>query len=170
MEVERLDISKEILLAQISSCANEQTWFASLNGALKGVTAEQAVWHDKPFENSIVEIVEHLIFWNERCLQQFKGKTVSDEEFSNESTFFKEASEKLTDAEWKEKVNRLQDVFASWETAINECDEEMLNSFAHPDLPWWRQISNMLLHTAHHCGQIIYLRKKNGSWNPVKWD
>ncbi|MFC0273843.1 DinB family protein [Metabacillus herbersteinensis] len=165
-----MNLRKEMLIAQISSCSTEQTWFASLDVALKGVTAEQAVWHDGSFENSIVEIVKHLIFWNERCLQEFSGQSVSDEEFTNQSTFFKEHSKELTDAEWNETIIRLQNVFARWETAIKECDEEMLDSFAHPDRPWWRQISNMLLHTAHHSGQIIYLRKRNGSWNPVKWD
>jgi hypothetical protein len=62
--------AKEILLAQLSACHNEVNSFAPLNNSLAGLTEEQALKKDKG-NNSVMQIVTHLIFWNERYLNRF---------------------------------------------------------------------------------------------------
>ncbi len=66
---------------------NEDGWFAPLNHALRGITAEQAAWRETLSTNSILDIVHHLVFWNEWYLQRFKQPSVPPIEISNAETF-----------------------------------------------------------------------------------
>ncbi|PLT27751.1 DinB family protein [Peribacillus deserti] len=162
---------KEILLNELEVCQSKIEMFSGMNNSLKGLNAIQASWRDGGGENSIWDIVNHLIFWNERFLHQFMGLPVSKESFSNDSTFFKEKNPALLNEEqWEAAVARLNSVFNEWKEAIHECDEEMLLTPPSPERPWWKTVSSMNLHTAHHIGQIIFIRKRQGSWEPVKWD
>jgi hypothetical protein len=165
-----INTRKEILLAQLATCQDETQWFAPLSVALEQLTPESANLRDKGLDNSIWEIVKHLIFWNERCLQQFVGESVEEKDFENDSTFFRANSGELTVAEWESAVTRLNSVMSDWRAAILDCDEAALNSLVYPNRPWWMQISNVILHNVYHIGQIVYIRKNQGNWNPVKWD
>ncbi|MBM7691271.1 hypothetical protein JOC77_000676 [Peribacillus deserti] len=161
---------KDILLNEMEVCHSKIEMFSGMNNSLKGLTAKQAGWREEECDNSIWDVVNHLIFWNERFLHQFIGLPVSKEEFSNDSTFFKEKdSSLLNEEQWENAAARLEQVFRAWKEAVMECDEEMLLTPPAPERPWWKTISSMNLHTAHHIGQIIYIRKRQGSWEPVNW-
>lgn len=58
---------KDVLLVQINSW-EENTWFVSLLNSIDGLTEEQANWKPNETSNSISEIVNHLIFYNQRYL------------------------------------------------------------------------------------------------------
>ncbi|WP_228552259.1 DinB family protein [Gracilibacillus salitolerans] len=63
---------KDIFLAQLNAC-HENTWFVALLNSIDGLTEEQASWKPSETTNSIFEIVNHLIFYNQRYLNSFKG-------------------------------------------------------------------------------------------------
>lgn len=46
-----------------------------------------------------------------------------------------------------------------WESAIQSADEQKLQS-------WYPIIARITTHNAYHIGQIIYVRKLQGVWNP----
>jgi len=48
-----------------------------------------------------------------------------------------------------------------WEAAVQAADEEKLKS-------WYTIIAHIGTHNAYHIGQIIFVRKEQGSWNPEK--
>jgi len=48
-----------------------------------------------------------------------------------------------------------------WETAIKQADEAKLRK-------WYSTIANINTHNAYHTGQILYIRKLAGNWNPDK--
>jgi uncharacterized damage-inducible protein DinB len=153
---------KDILLAQMDVCHHEKTWFAPLDIALKGLTLEQASWRDERLNISILEIVNHLIFWNERCLNEFKGIPVSQTEFDNDSTF------RNIDKDWQSTVQHLHNVLSEWRETLAEYDEGKLDTL-DSEKPWWVHISNLILHNAHHIGQIIHVRKLQGTWEKIEW-
>ncbi len=62
-------MSKDVLIEQFTACYDENNWFVSLKTVLDGVTAEQATWKLETVDNSIWETVNHLSYWNERCLK-----------------------------------------------------------------------------------------------------
>ncbi|WP_026693965.1 DinB family protein [Peribacillus kribbensis] len=162
---------KKLLLNEMNVIMNRTEMFAGMEASLKNVTAKEASWRDQEGDNSIWEIVNHLIFWNSRYLNQFIGLPVPEEGFTNESTFMKtKESAEITEENWEKTVNTLREVSSEWMQAILDCHDEMLMTPPEPERTWWKKISSMNLHTAHHIGQIISIRKKQGSWEPVQWD
>ncbi|WP_409288120.1 DinB family protein [Peribacillus sp. SCS-37] len=163
---------KSILKMAMEEWNTQSNMFAGLDRAVKGLTAGQAAWKDDETDNSIQEIVHHLIFWNSRWLARFMGLPVEDAgEFSNESTFFKDQTAVQPDkALWEGAVEKLKQVHIEWIRALEECDEEMLLTSESSERLRWEKIMAMNLHSAHHLGQIILIRKRQGSWEPVDWD
>ena len=58
-------------------------------------------------------------------------------------------------------VERLNSVMKAWEEAVQTADDSKLKESAS-------QIAHIGAHNAYHLGQIIYIRKMQGSWNPAK--
>jgi len=88
--------------------------------------------------------------------EQFNNEPVEKFSGNNEETF-----EKFDEKQWNDIVKKLDDVLAAWERAIKNADEAKLND-------WQENIANMNTHNAYHTGQIIFLRKLQGSWDPEK--
>lgn len=56
---------------------------------------------------------------------------------------------------------RIDSVLTAWEQAVAQADEKKLAS-------WYETIANINTHNAYHTGQILYVRKLQGNWNPEK--
>ena len=54
---------KQVLLNLLKITHNKAEWFAPLNIAIDGLTADQANWKEKGADHSIAELTTHLIFW-----------------------------------------------------------------------------------------------------------
>ncbi|MGC4023091.1 MAG: nuclear transport factor 2 family protein [Cyclobacteriaceae bacterium] len=147
---------KSVLLRQLKTTHNDKQWFVPANIAAEGLTAKQAMWKDGSGNHSSGQLVFHLVYWNERLLKQFNNEPVEKFSGNNEETF-----DKFDEKQWSEMVKRLDDVLTGWETAIKNADDEKLSD-------WQENIANMSTHNAYHTGQIIYLRKLQGSWDPEK--
>ena len=114
---------KAVLLEQMVACHDQKNWFVPLKIALDGVSAEQAAWKSGD-SNSIWQIVNHLIYWNERYLNRFKGNPLPPE-VNNDATF-DITDPNGTDEEWEAVVSRLFKVMSDWVDAVKEYDEEKL--------------------------------------------
>src|SRR5262249_60066203 len=64
---------KSVLIEQLKGAHNHEDWFVPVNIAIEGLTAEQANWKGETENHSIVQLVNHLIFWNQQYLAKFKG-------------------------------------------------------------------------------------------------
>ena len=78
---------KEILLYQLKAVSNQADWFVPLVTALEGITPAEAAAKNNQQNNSIEEIVHHLIYWNELYLNRFKDPAFSFPEIPNDETF-----------------------------------------------------------------------------------
>jgi uncharacterized damage-inducible protein DinB len=145
---------KSVLLEQLKTTHDKENWFAPVNKALAGVTAEQATWTDGSGNHSIGQLANHLLFWNERQLQKFQGEKVAPFSGNNDETFNSFSKE-----QWAETVKKLNDVLSGIEKAVQEADDASLKE-------WAETIANISAHNAYHTGQIIYVRKLQKSWNP----
>ncbi len=155
---------KTILLRQMAANHNEPNWFVPVERALDGLTADQAKEKSRD-SNSIWEIVNHLIFWNERYLNRFQGKQVTRKIESNDETFQTKNSE-----DWDATKNQLFAVLTHWTAAVNEADDEIFERSAHEDRhdPWYSVLANINIHNAYHIGQIVEIRKSQGNWDSEK--
>lgn len=147
---------KSVLLRQLKTTHTEKDWFVPANIAVEGLTAKQAMWKDGSGNHSVGQLATHLVFWNERLLKTFRNEPKENFSGNNEETF-----NSFDEKSWDETVKKLDEVLSAWEKEIKNADDAKLND-------WYENIANMSTHNAYHTGQIIFLRKLQGSWNPEK--
>lgn len=144
------------LLKQFLFTHNKNGWFVLFQSAITGVTPEQAEWKNSKSDNSIWDLVNHLVFWNEYCLNQFKGIPNPKMEGSNDTTFYNKG-----DLGWQETVDRFHAVMSSWYETIQASEDEKLDQPYNPESKssWITTLSSIALHNAYHIGQIVTIRK-----------
>jgi len=147
---------KSILLEQLRTTHNQKDWFVPANIAVEGLTPEQASWQDGKGNHSVGQLANHLVFWNQEELAKFKGEPPVKFSGNNDETFNNFDSKK-----WNATVQQLDQVLTDWEKAIEAADDKKLES-------WYSIIAHIGTHNAYHVGQMIYIRKQQGSWNPEK--
>lgn len=144
---------RELLLAELRSTHTTADWFVPGNTAVKGMTAKQASWSDSKGNHSVGQIAHHLVFWNKWSLERLKGST---EKYNgtNDETFTKFDSKT-----WNETVRQFDEVMIEIGKWVETADEAKLKDSA-------QTISTICTHNAYHIGQIIYVRREQGSWDP----
>lgn len=145
---------REVLLAELKSTHGAEEWFVPANVAVKGLTAEQASWTDGKGNHSVGQLAYHLVFWNRRNLQALKGEKPEKFSGNNDETFDQFDSKK-----WNETVQQLDEVMNELEKWLETADEAKLKESA-------QVFTHISTHNAYHIGQIIYVRKEQGSWDP----
>jgi len=147
---------KTVLLEQLRTTHNVKDWFVPANVAVEGLTPEQASWTDGHGNHSIGQLTYHLIFWNRHALATFKGEKPAKFDGDNKETF-----NNFDSKTWPATVKQLDEVMAEWEKAVEAADEKKVEAAAST-------IAHIGAHNAYHIGQIIYVRKLQGSWDPEK--
>ena len=155
---------KDILIEQHTACYDDDTWFVSVKTALAGLTAEQAAWKPDGADNSIWEEVNHLIFWNERWLQRYRGELNEPQDVENKGTF------KSDETDWQMTLEKLNAVMDEWRANLETITDEKLESPVNAEYqaPWRSPLAHQNIHNAYHTGQIVLLRKLQGSWDSSK--
>jgi uncharacterized damage-inducible protein DinB len=146
---------RSILLEQLKTTHSQEDWFVPANVAVQGLTAEQASWRDGKENHSIGQLAAHLVFWNRQNLAKFNGEPSEKFSGNNNGTF-----ETFDEKKWIAIVKDLDDVMTAWEKAVQAADDAKLNA-------WASTIAHIGTHNAYHTGQILYIRKQQGSWNPA---
>ena len=147
---------KSILLEQLRTTHNEKDWFVPANIAIEGLTPEQAKWTDGSGNHSIGQLTVHLIFWNRQQLAKMKGEQPPKFSGDNNETF-----NSFDAANWPAAVKQLDDVLTDLEKTVETFDDAKINQ-------WASNLAHVGTHNAYHTGQIVYIRKLQGSWNPEK--
>jgi uncharacterized damage-inducible protein DinB len=155
---------REVLLEQFTACYDDSGWFVALKTALDGVSAEQSVWKPAGVDNSIRENVNHLIFWNERWLQRYRGELNEPQDVENKGTF------KSDEPDWQATLEKLYAVMDEWRGHLGSIQDEKLLSPVNAEYqaPWRSPLAHQNIHNAYHIGQIVLLRKLQGAWDPSK--
>jgi uncharacterized damage-inducible protein DinB len=147
---------KGILLEQLRTTHNNKDWFVPANVAVEGLSAEQAKWTDGSGNHSVGQLANHLIFWNAQELAKFKGEKPQKFDGNNDETF-----NSFDSKQWDATVKRLDEVLTEWERAVESADDKKIEA-------WASTIAHVGTHNAYHVGQMIYVRKLQGSWDPNK--
>lgn len=147
---------RSVLLDQLKSTHNVKGWFVPVDSAIDGVTPEQAKWRDGSGNHSIGQLTNHLLFWNTSQLSTLTKIPPPFFSGQNDDTF-----NDYDSAHWSETARKLDSVLTALEKLVMEASEANLKS-------WSKPISNIAMHNAYHTGQIIFVRKLQGSWDPEK--
>lgn len=147
---------KGVLLEQLRSTHNKAEWFVPANTAVEGLTPEQAAWSDGKGNHSVGQLAYHLVFWNKEELAKFKGEIPVKYSGKNDDTF-----NDYDKTNWNQTVKELDQVLTDWENAVEGADDAKLKD-------WYSTIAHLGTHNAYHIGEIVMVRKEQGSWNPEK--
>ena len=147
---------RSLLLHELHTTHTEADWFVPIKTALDGLTAEQASWQPPNGSHSAGQLAYHLLFWNRRNLNAFRG--VKNDKFSGDNT---ETFDKFDSKQWADTVKQLDQVMTDLEKVVESADDQQLAK-------WATTIGNICTHNGYHTGQIVYVRKLQGSWNPDK--
>ena len=63
--------------------------------------------------------------------------------------------------QWANAVERFNQVMTDWEKAVEADDDKKIEASAS-------DFSPIATHNAYHIGQIVFVRKLQGSWDPEK--
>jgi len=146
---------RSILLEQLHSMHDRQEWFVPLNNAVANLTPEQARWVPAPGAHSVGMLANHLLLWNSQDLARFNGETPKPIT-NNDETF-----NSFDAASWAATVSKLDAVLTAWEQAVSTADDAKLQQ-------WASTIAHIANHNSYHIGQMLYVRKLQGSWDPEK--
>ena len=156
---------REVLLTQLHSTHDKAEWFVPLDTAVAGLTPDQARWTPKaggPGQmHSVAQLVAHLVYWNERSLAQLRGEKPVAFSGNNEDTFVGYDVNKITAAEWTALVARFDHCMTGYEDWVKSASDADLAKAAN-------LIAHVGAHNAYHLGEIVYVRKLQGSWDPSK--
>ena len=145
-----------VLLEQLHTTHDKEDWFVPANIAVQGLTAAEAQWSPGKGNHSVGQLAYHLWYWDARSLQQFKGEKQAPCDGNNNETF-----DNFTPAQWDDLVKKLDQVMIDWEKAVETADDQKLAANAS-------LIAKVGAHNAYHIGQILYVRKLQGVWDPNK--
>lgn len=164
-----MQVVTKLFLEQLDMHCYENEWFASLDQALHGVIAAEAAWTSSGISNSIWQIVNHLIFWNEDVIHRINGTENPHKAEGNDETFGNPGDPE-DEIGWAQTVQRLYDVMIKLKTVIADLDDEKLSTpYAANSTSIERLLSNIMMHDTYHLGQIVLLRKLQSSWSGVDW-
>lgn len=145
-----------VLLEQLRTTHNAKDWFVPVSVAVDGLSAEQANWSDGKGNHSVGQLTYHLLYWDRRALAEFKGEKPDKFSGNNEETF-----NNFDSKQWSDTVRQLNEVMTGWEKAVEAADDAKLAKAAST-------IAHVGAHNAYHIGQIVFVRKEQGSWDPEK--
>ncbi|MBK9214878.1 MAG: DinB family protein [Chloracidobacterium sp.] len=156
----------KLLLRQFITCYDADSWFVAVRNAVDGLTAAQAAWWPMAGQHSIWQTLEHLTFYNYAYFVRFRGEEYEYPTADNDETFTAGGTEE----EWNQAVERFDAVMTNFRELIAAADDSRLAEqvSAENTRSWAELISDINAHNAYHAGQILLVRKLQGSWNPNK--
>ncbi len=147
---------RSILLSQLKSTHVNEEWFVPASLALADLTPEQANWSPGGENHSVAQLATHLVFWNGRILEQLRGAKPGAFSGDNKETFTP-----VDATTWPATIAKLDEILKGMEQVIETADDAKLSAMADT-------IAHVSAHNAYHLGQILYVRKLHGVWNPEK--
>lgn len=162
-----MNLKDYIVLQRQHSWAQEE-WIVPLSKAIEGLTASQAAWIPPVGGLTIWQMVNHMNYYNQRMLDRIGASApLEPTTITNEETFGT-AGNAGDEAAWQHTVALTSKIALSLEATLASINEEQLHmpyfiptkttTLAELIVPW-------LIHDAYHIGQIVLLRKQQGSWS-----
>ncbi|MFE1630607.1 DinB family protein [Brevibacillus reuszeri] len=148
--------AKDVVADQLLANANDPSWYLPFSDSVKDVSEKAAFWKPNEDSNSIAELTQHLIYWNETWQTRYIENDVQAVPSIGDNNKSFLIPENHTFVMLKEK---LLEVLLKWQPLLSE--EKVasnVHGFGEP-VSWWAVLGNVSTHNAFHIGQIVYIRK-----------
>ncbi|MCG7381862.1 DinB family protein [Paenibacillus sp. ACRRY] len=158
----------DLLLIQKDSTWNQIDWIVPLSKAIEGLTAEQAAWVPPSGGSSIWQMVNHMYYYNHRLLNRLEGTTPSQPPADSNVSTFGDSGDPQDNEGWNQLMQDLNTVAAGLRVKIASLQpSELEASYMDTETKWGHELARWVLHDAYHAGQIVLLRRQQGSWNII---
>jgi DinB superfamily len=148
----------DFLLNVLDSTFNKESWYAPFKHAIDEITAEQASWRPAgEATKTIWENVNHLIYYKERLAANLDGREWAHYLDGDETFYLTDQSN--DDKEWKKVAERAENAQRNLRQVLSTISDEKLDQNSLEG-----KLLDIMLHDAYHTGQIIQIRKMQGSW------
>nr|WP_154893097.1 DinB family protein [Paenibacillus xylanexedens] len=158
----------DVLVIQKEDTWDQCNWIVPLSKAIEGLTAEQAAWIPPSGGLSIWQLVNHMYYYNERILERLQDRAPSTPAAeSNEATFGK-PGDPLDQVGWSQLVERTTKLAKQLHNnLVTLQDSRLEEAYLDSEQNWAQTLARWVLHDAYHSGQIVLLRRQQGSWNII---
>lgn len=142
---------KSTLLQELRETHNQKNWFVSEKEAAGGLTGEQAAASDGKV-HSVGQLVQHLNYWNAIVLAGFKNEKKKATSDNNETFNF-------DPKQWDATQKQYDEIMTEMEKIVESADDAKLAKIAPT-------VARVAQHNAYHIGEMVTVRKMQGTWNP----
>lgn len=152
-------VEVERITGLLQAIYDGEAWHGpSTREILTDVTAEMAVYRPSPQVHNIAELVVHLTNWRVFVLEKLTDSVTYDIILNSEADW--SVINELTEEEWQEKLENLQDT-----------QDELLETLSRIHTPklsdpvpgrrynYYTLLHGLLHHEAYHSGQMAHLKK-----------
>ncbi|MFA1822734.1 DinB family protein [Virgibacillus oceani] len=154
--------TKEMVLSLFHFRFKQEVGFVPLMDAIKELTAEQASWQPSKEGHSIWQIVNHLVYWNTRMLDQLEGRNRNQAIIENNDTFGNPGDRK-DEAGWQSTMEQTYKLFEKMQEEVSKLDDSQFDKVVDDDGTTLKVVlGDMAMHDSYHIGQILYIRKLQG--------
>ncbi|HEY3740354.1 MAG TPA: DinB family protein [Bryobacteraceae bacterium] len=147
----------ERLADQLKRAFEGDAWHGpSLDEALAGVTAAQAIAHPIADAHSIWEIVAHISGWEDVIARRLTGEAIAEPIEGD----FPSPPPNASDADWavlRTRAHERHNGLVAQMAALSEAD--LLKIVAGKPYPIWMMAHGAVSHALYHTGQIVLLKK-----------
>ena len=131
--------------------------------AVRGLTYEMASQRTSESVHSSLELLFHLVFWQDLCLEAARGeKDVKWPDAAGEDWLGTDMQ-----VTWGELVARFEKGLEEGKRLVAEGDLEMPLPAWH-NIPMLRAMIVLIQHNSYHLGQIVSNRIAQGTWPPPR--
>lgn len=152
---------KEILLHLWDTAYDAEGWYPPLRDALQNLDYAGALWRPHPAAHNVWELLNHLVTYKDRFICRLEGTTFDPAITDNEQTFVRGSG--ATQREWTERLSHLAAIQLTIRQKIAEMHDKDFDR-PLPETPVDAQLLSLCSHDSYHTGQIMLLRKLQGSW------
>ncbi len=164
MAHDRVDLLREMMSLR-SDDPDGMDWFAPVSRALAGLTPAQAAWLPASGVNTIWQIVNHLTFWTRFVARRLAGEAPTGTEIHNDETFGG-PGDPLDADRWARALRELHDAYGELEAVLaGQADANLERQLTSRRTRAASLVGGSVMHDAYHIGQIVLLRKLQGSWS-----
>jgi len=127
----------------------------TIMGTLKGINSKNAFKKLSANQNSIWEIVNHLINWRLNVLQRVQGKVIT----TPHNNYFESITDSSTSA-WERTLKELQNSQTQWVKFLKDLKQVTFSKvYLNNKMTYYEHIHGIIQHDAYHLGQITLLAK-----------
>lgn len=148
----------EMLIEVVDQGFDRTSWHGpNLRGALRGVTASQAVCRPQANRHSIWEHLLHAAYWKYTVRRRILGEKRGSFPRKGSNWILPQTT---TEAAWRNDIQLLQEIHQSMRAAIADVPStKLFTELPKSKVTYFYLISGVAAHDVYHAGQIQLIKR-----------